>query len=110
MPDPDPRTLLRVLPVEGEAANVEAPDLSSKESLHLYRCMLRIRMLDEKMLLMQRQGRIAFFGPSKGQEAAIVGSGFVARKQDWVFPALREGGVNARGSRRPGAGARNPLR
>ncbi len=55
--------------------------------------MLRVRLLDEKMLLMQRQGRIAFFGPSSGQEAAIIGSGFVARREDWIFPALREGGV-----------------
>jgi pyruvate dehydrogenase E1 component alpha subunit/2-oxoisovalerate dehydrogenase E1 component alpha subunit len=55
--------------------------------------MLLVRALDEKLLLMQRQGRIAFFGPSAGQEAAIIGSGFVAHANDWVFPALREGGI-----------------
>lgn len=55
--------------------------------------MVTIRAIDEKMLMMQRQGRIAFFGPSAGQEAAIVGSGSVARKGDWIFPALREGGI-----------------
>lgn len=85
--------LLRVLPVPGGPANAEAPDLAAREHRHIMRAMLRIRLLDEKMLLMQRQGRIAFFGPSAGQEAAIAGCGFVARPADWIFPALREGGI-----------------
>lgn len=74
-------------------ATAAPPDLDPETLRSLYRSMLRIRMLDEKMLILQRQGRIAFFGPSSGQEAAIVGSGFAARPQDWVFPALREGGI-----------------
>lgn len=89
----DPHTLLRVLPVPGGPANTEPPAMADEEHRFVYRAMLRVRLLDDKMLLMQRQGRIAFFGPSSGQEAAICGSGFVAREQDWVFPALREGGI-----------------
>ena len=89
----DSRTLLRVLPVGDFPANAEIPAMSDDEHRFVYRAMLRVRLLDEKMLLMQRQGRIAFFGPSSGQEASICGSGFVARKQDWLFPALREGGA-----------------
>ena len=85
--------MLRVLPVAGEAANTEAPALTVSELQSVMKSMLRIRLLDEKMLLLQRQGRIAFFGPSSGQEAAIVGSGFAARSSDWIFPALREGGI-----------------
>jgi pyruvate dehydrogenase E1 component alpha subunit len=86
-------TLLRVLPVLSEPATAPPPALSPGEHERLYRGMLRLRLLDEKLLLLQRQGRIAFFGPSHGQEAAIIGSGFVARTGDWIFPALREGGV-----------------
>lgn len=89
----DSKTLLRVLPVGDFGANAEVPAMSDDEHRFVYRAMLRVRLLDEKMLLMQRQGRIAFFGPSAGQEASICGSGFVARKQDWLFPALREGGA-----------------
>jgi pyruvate dehydrogenase E1 component alpha subunit/2-oxoisovalerate dehydrogenase E1 component alpha subunit len=82
-----------VLPLPELDANAAPPELGPAEHHRLYRAMMRIRLLDEKLLLMQRQGRIAFFGPSGGQEAAIVGSGFVTQEQDWVFPALREGGV-----------------
>jgi pyruvate dehydrogenase E1 component alpha subunit len=85
--------IVRCLPVAGFAATRRAPDLSVADAEAILKWMLLIRALDEKLLLMQRQGRIAFFGPSAGQEAAIVGSGFVARKEDWIFPALREGGI-----------------
>ena len=40
----------------------------------LFRQMLLIRTLDERCLRLQRQGRIAFYGASMGQEAATVGS------------------------------------
>src|SRR5206468_3629696 len=70
----------RVLVLDGGPATGAAPELDAATLRFLYMSMLRIRMLDEKMLLMQRQGRIAFFGPSSGQEAAIVGSGFAARR------------------------------
>lgn len=88
-----PENLVRVLPLEGLPATTAAPKLSAEQHRDMFRSMLRIRMLDEKMMLLQRQGRIAFFGPSAGQEAAIVGSGSVARAEDWIFPALREAGV-----------------
>jgi len=88
-----PATLMRVLPVADLPANTAPPKLNPEEIDTLLAGMLRIRLVDEKLLLLQRQGRIAFSGPATGQEAAIVGSGFVARKQDWIFPALREGGI-----------------
>ncbi|MBL8840873.1 MAG: 3-methyl-2-oxobutanoate dehydrogenase [Planctomycetes bacterium] len=55
--------------------------------------MLRIRLLDGRMLNLQRQGRIGFFGQCTGQEAAIVGSAAALEARDWVAPALREAGV-----------------
>ena len=61
--------------------------------IELFRGMLRIRLLDGRMLNLQRQGRIGFFGQSTGQEAAIVGSAAALKPADWVAPALREAGV-----------------
>jgi pyruvate dehydrogenase E1 component alpha subunit/2-oxoisovalerate dehydrogenase E1 component alpha subunit len=55
--------------------------------------MLFLREFDRKMLGLQRQGRIAFYGASLGQEAAVVGSAACADEGDWLFPALREGGA-----------------
>jgi pyruvate dehydrogenase E1 component alpha subunit len=59
----------------------------------MFREMLRVRMIDEKMLAKQRQGKVGFFGTVTGQEAVPVAAGFAADANDWVFPALREGAI-----------------
>src|ERR1700738_1557742 len=61
--------------------------------LRLYREMVRLRTLDERMMTLQRQGRIGFYGPCSGQEAATCASAYALRGSDWVVPALREAGV-----------------
>ena len=55
--------------------------------------MLRIRVTDARMMALQRQGRIGFYGEAMGQEAAVVGSAAASQPQDWIVPALREAGV-----------------
>jgi len=55
--------------------------------------MLRIRVTDARMMPLQRQGRIGFYGEAVGQEAAIVGSAAASAPGDWIIPALREAGV-----------------
>ncbi|MBA3463438.1 MAG: 3-methyl-2-oxobutanoate dehydrogenase [Deltaproteobacteria bacterium] len=55
--------------------------------------MVRIRVTDARMMALQRQGRIGFYGEAVGQEAAIVGSAAATRPEDWIVPALREAGV-----------------
>src|SRR3981189_1198067 len=61
--------------------------------LRLYREMVRLRVLDERMMTLQRQGRVGFYGASTGQEAATLASAIALEPQDWIFPALREGGA-----------------
>ncbi|MBI3268830.1 MAG: 3-methyl-2-oxobutanoate dehydrogenase [Planctomycetes bacterium] len=55
--------------------------------------MVRIRTVDSRMLNLQRQGRIGFYGTATGEEAAVVGSGCAFEPRDWIFPALRQGGI-----------------
>jgi pyruvate dehydrogenase E1 component alpha subunit/2-oxoisovalerate dehydrogenase E1 component alpha subunit len=55
--------------------------------------MLRIRVVDARMMALQRQGRIGFYGEAVGQEAAVVGSAAASKPDDWIMPALREAGV-----------------
>src|SRR5262245_2309172 len=55
--------------------------------------MVRIRVTDARMMALQRQGRIGFYGEAMGQEAAVVGSAAVTQPEDWIVPALREAGV-----------------
>jgi len=78
---------------EGPRGAIDYPLPSQEECLDIWRAMATTRIMDDRMMKLQRQGRVAFVGTSTGQEAAIHGSGAVAEKDDWVFSALREGGV-----------------
>ena len=69
------------------------PALSEAERIALYETMVSVREFDRRMLVLQRQGRIGFYGPILGQEAATVASAMAFDEQDWIFPALREGSV-----------------
>jgi len=85
--------LLQVLDPEGQAV-APAPEIPPDDLRRLFRHMLELRLLDQRMLSLQRQGRIGFYGTATGQEAAITGSAYAWRDTDWVFPALRELGVS----------------
>jgi pyruvate dehydrogenase E1 component alpha subunit len=71
----------------------ELPDVPDDDLRRLHRHMLRMRLLDQRMLSLQRQGRIGFYGMATGQEASITGSAYPLRESDWIFHALRETGV-----------------
>jgi pyruvate dehydrogenase E1 component alpha subunit len=62
----------------------------SDRLLTAYRWMILGRVLDRRMLALQRQGRIGFYGPATGQEAVSVGAGLVTGPEDWISPGLRE--------------------
>lgn len=85
--------LFRVLRDDDTADPAHDPKLSAERMVELYKQMLLVRTLDRRCLILQRQGRIAFYGASTGQEAATVGSAASIQKKDWLFPALREGGA-----------------
>src|SRR5450432_2462480 len=61
--------------------------------LRMYREMKRVRLLDQRMVLLQRQGRVGFYGACTGQEASVVGAALAASPDDWIFPALRENAI-----------------
>lgn len=69
------------------------PKLSEEDAVRLYRGMSLQRILDNRMLALQRQGRIGFYGPSLGQEAAIVGAAIAMEPEDWIVPQYREPGA-----------------
>ena len=85
--------LVQCLDVGGRAVG-QLPDLSRDDLRALFRHMVKMRVLDQRMLSLQRQGRIGFYGTATGQEASVTGSAYALRPTDWVFPALREMGVS----------------
>jgi pyruvate dehydrogenase E1 component subunit alpha len=84
--------LVQLLDPEGRAVG-KLPDVPREDLRALFRHIVKMRVLDQRMLSLQRQGRIGFYGTAAGQEAAVTGSGYALRPTDWVFPALREMGV-----------------
>jgi pyruvate dehydrogenase E1 component alpha subunit len=83
--------LVRLLEDDGSVAKGKDPNLPTDTLLFLYEQMVQVREFDRRMLMLQRQGRIGFYGPILGQEAATVGSVAALEPRDWIFPALREG-------------------
>lgn len=66
------------------------PKLNDEFLLRLYRAMVLTRRFDERMLTLQRQGRIGTFAPIKGQEAAQLGAIAALQDDDWLVPSFRE--------------------
>jgi len=81
---------LSILDSDGNLDTALEPKLADHELKSLYRSMLLGRRLDERMVRLQRQGRIGTFAPTKGQEAAQMGSIFTLRPTDWMVPSFRE--------------------
>jgi len=81
---------LSILDEHGEVDRELEPEIDERDLLDLYRAMLLGRRFDERMLALQRQGRIGTFPPIKGQEAAQMGSILHLRPSDWLVPAFRE--------------------
>jgi pyruvate dehydrogenase E1 component alpha subunit len=81
---------LSILDADGNLDVALEPALAPDELRRLFRAMVLGRRLDERMVRLQRQGRIGTFAPIKGQEAAQVGSVFTLRPTDWMVPSFRE--------------------
>jgi len=88
------RGLFQLLREDGTPVDDDALAGFDRElARRLFEGMLRIRVTDARMMALQRQGRIGFYGEAMGQEAAVVGSAAVSQPEDWIVPALREAGV-----------------
>jgi 2-oxoisovalerate dehydrogenase E1 component alpha subunit len=83
----------RTLLDDGTLAPEQDPGLSWDELRFVYRHMVETRLLDERLTALQRQGRVGFHVGCLGEEAAILGSAFAMRPQDWIFPCYREFGA-----------------
>jgi 2-oxoisovalerate dehydrogenase E1 component alpha subunit len=68
--------------------------LSDEQALKIYEVMRLARAVDERMWLINRQGRAPFVISCQGQEGAQVGTAAALRLgYDWVAPYYRDAGV-----------------
>jgi pyruvate dehydrogenase E1 component alpha subunit len=90
---PDKIEYLSILNEKGELDASLEPDIPQELLLKLHRAILLSRKFDERLLNLQRQGRIGTFPPITGQEAAQLGAIALLRPSDWMVPAFRESGA-----------------
>ncbi len=83
--------LLQLLTDDGDidpVAGFDVPDADTLRRLHA--TMLLVRAVDRQAITLTRQGQLAVYPSSSGQEGAQVGSVLALRPQDWLFPSYRE--------------------
>jgi 2-oxoisovalerate dehydrogenase E1 component alpha subunit len=86
-----PIPTLEILRADGELyPGAEAPDLPRERALEVYRAMLFTRVLDERMVGAQRQGRLSFYLTCTGEEAAVTGSAAAFQPRDMIMGQYRE--------------------
>jgi pyruvate dehydrogenase E1 component alpha subunit len=85
-----PTERLSILDSDGLLDAELEPPIAPDDLKRLYRAMVLGRRLDERMLKLQRQGRIGTFAPIKGQEASQIGTVFTLESRDWMVPSFRE--------------------
>lgn len=84
---------LQILDEKGKLDAKLDPKLSDDELLRYYRYMATARDSDNRMLNLQRQGRIGTFPLCTGQEAPACGAALAMRDDDWLCASYRERGA-----------------
>jgi 2-oxoisovalerate dehydrogenase E1 component alpha subunit len=79
LPDAEPFRLL------GTGAELDADLLRE-----LYGQLVRGRRFNEQATALTKQGRLAVYPSSTGQEAAEIAAALALREQDWLFPSYRD--------------------
>lgn len=85
--------VLRVIDEQGKINPSTDPRLDLSLVKRMYIAMRRTRIVDERLVTLQRQGRIGFHIGSLGEEAAVIASAAALRPSDWIFPCYREFGA-----------------
>lgn len=82
---------LQILNEEGEVVNEAAmPELSDEQLKELMKRMVWTRVLDQRSISLNRQGRLGFYAPTAGQEASQLASQFALEKEDFILPGYRD--------------------
>lgn len=68
-------------------------DLANEQLVSFYRSLLWPRMIEEKMLVLLRQGKISKWFSGIGQEAIAVGATLALQQDEWIMPLHRNLGV-----------------
>lgn len=84
---------LSYLDEEGKLSSDCEHKISDEDLIKGYTTMMLTRLVDERMITLQRQGIISFALSSLGEEACAVASAAALKPQDWMYPQYREAGI-----------------
>jgi 2-oxoisovalerate dehydrogenase E1 component alpha subunit len=86
--------LYRILDDEGRVIHPDRePTIPPADLRRMLEIMLQVRFVDERLLKLQRQGRIGFYLTATGEEATHVGPTWALRPTDWIYSSYREIGA-----------------
>jgi 2-oxoisovalerate dehydrogenase E1 component alpha subunit len=85
--------LIRVLDHNHQAVGEWDPKLAPETLREGLKHMLLTRIYDDRMLKLQRQGKMSFYMKSTGEEAVAVAGAMAIRDTDMVFPSYRQQGI-----------------
>lgn len=83
--------MYQILNEDGKIVNeADVPDLSDEDLKELMKRMVYTRILDQRSIALNRQGRLGFYAPTAGQEASQLASQFALEKDDFLLPGYRD--------------------
>jgi 2-oxoisovalerate dehydrogenase E1 component alpha subunit len=86
--------ILKILKQDGSIyENAAMPKIDQELATKTYKTLAFHRVLDERMVAAQRQGRISFYMAALGEEAASVGGAAGLKDQDMIMAQYREQGA-----------------
>ncbi len=85
---------LKILKQDGSTyEGAELPEMNEGLAIKIYKTLAFHRVLDERMVASQRQGRLSFYMAALGEEAASVGGAAGLKSQDMIMSQYREQGA-----------------
>ncbi len=83
--------MVQILDADGNVTNEDLlPDLSDEQLVELMRRMVWTRILDQRSISLNRQGRLGFYAPTAGQEASQLASQYALEQEDFILPGYRD--------------------
>lgn len=84
-------TPLQILSPDGTVVNADMmPKITDEQLRELMHKMVFTRVWDQRAISLNRQGRLGFYAPVAGQEAAMIGSQSALDKSDFILPSYRD--------------------
>ena len=82
---------LRILQADGSVIKgAQSPEITQELAQKIYRDMVYTRILDERMVGAQRQGRLSFYLTCTGEEASVAGTAAAFEQNDMIMGQYRE--------------------